>query len=136
MIKILMILAGLALPAAAGELVVKVQGVRNANGFVRGMVFKAADGFPEDHAKAVALAESKAKAGEVILRFKGVEEGQGAIIIIHDENDDKKLKRNIIGIPREGVGASNWRRNGRPKYRDAVVPVGPGKMVRVLLKYF
>ena len=124
-------------PALAAEMVVKVDGIRNGKGFVRGLVYKGALGFPEDYTKAVSLAETRAKTGEVTLRFKGVAEGLGAIIIIHDENDDKKLRKNLIGIPREGVGASNWSmKKGRPRFKDAVVPVGPGKVVRVRIKYF
>lgn len=41
--------------------------------------------------------------------------------MFHDENSNGKLDRNFMGIPREGVGASNGARGhfGPPKFGDA-----------------
>lgn len=134
--KTLFLLVLLLLPVSAEDLVVKVSGVRNAKGFVRGMVYKGPDGFPENAAKAVALAETRAATGEVVLRFKDVEAGVGAVVVLHDENNDKKMQKNLVGIPREGVGASNWDHKGRPKYQAAMIEVGPGKELRIRVKYY
>lgn len=52
---------------------------------------------------------------------------------IHDENDNKKLDTNWIGIPKEGFGYSKdvMGRFGPPKFDDAVldVPAGPVAVV-------
>ena len=130
------VLLGLALPAAAGDLVVRVEGVRNADGFVRALVFSSEKGFPEEVKLATAAAEARAKAGVVTLRFKDLKVKRGAIIVIHDANNDRKLQKNLLGIPREGVGASNWNKAGRPKFKNAVINFAGGKAVTVKLKYF
>jgi len=39
--------------------------------------------------------------------FPGVAAGTYAVSAFHDENSNGKLDRNFMGIPREGVGASN-----------------------------
>jgi len=39
--------------------------------------------------------------------FPGVAPGRYAVSVFHDENSNGKMDTNFIGIPREGVGASN-----------------------------
>jgi uncharacterized protein (DUF2141 family) len=48
--------------------------------------------------------------------------GEYALSVFHDLNDDGKLARNFIGIPKEPAGLSNNLRPrfGPPKYKDAV----------------
>jgi uncharacterized protein (DUF2141 family) len=40
-------------------------------------------------------------------QFSGIAPGTYAVSVFHDENSNGKLDINFIGIPREGVGASN-----------------------------
>jgi uncharacterized protein (DUF2141 family) len=51
--------------------------------------------------------------------------GEYALSIFQDVNDDGKLERNFIGIPKEPAGLSNNLRPkfGPPKYKDAAFPV-------------
>ncbi len=57
--------------------------------------------------------------------------GEYALSIFQDVDDDGKLKRNFIGIPKEPAGLSNNARPrfGPPKYQDAVFTVTPGTLV-------
>lgn len=54
--------------------------------------------------------------------------GEYALSIFQDVNDDGKLERNFIGIPKEPAGLSNNLRPkfGPPKYRDAAFQVTVG----------
>lgn len=54
--------------------------------------------------------------------------GEYALSIFQDVDDDGKLARNFIGIPKEPAGLSNNLRPkfGPPKYRDAAFPVTVG----------
>lgn len=54
--------------------------------------------------------------------------GEYALSIFQDVNDDGKLARNFIGIPKEPAGLSNNLRPkfGPPKYKDAAFPVTVG----------
>jgi uncharacterized protein (DUF2141 family) len=47
--------------------------------------------------------------------------GTYAISAFHDENNDKKVNSNFIGIPKEGIGVSNNAKGsfGPPKFDDA-----------------
>jgi len=48
--------------------------------------------------------------------FTNIPEGKYAIAIFHDENSNKQLDKNFLGIPNEGYGFSN---NIRPTFRSA-----------------
>jgi uncharacterized protein (DUF2141 family) len=54
--------------------------------------------------------------------------GEYALSIFQDVNDDGKLERNFIGLPKEPAGLSNNLRPkfGPPKYKDAAFPVTAG----------
>ena len=56
--------------------------------------------------------------------------GEYALSIFQDVNDDGKLERNFIGLPKEPAGLSNNLRPkfGPPKYKDAVFPVTVGAL--------
>jgi len=55
-------------------------------------------------------------------------DGEYALSVFQDVNDDGKLERNFIGIPKEPAGLSNNLRPkfGPPKYRDATFQVSVG----------
>ncbi|MEI6122001.1 MAG: DUF2141 domain-containing protein [Bacteroidota bacterium] len=50
---------------------------------------------------------SEIDAGEELISFDNLPYGNYAIAVIHDENDDGKLDKNELGIPKEGYGFSN-----------------------------
>ena len=54
------------------------------------------------------------------MEFDDLPEGEYAISIFHDENNNNELDTNFLGIPKEGLGASNDARGhfGPPKYKD------------------
>jgi uncharacterized protein (DUF2141 family) len=57
--------------------------------------------------------------------------GEYALSVFQDVNDDGKLARNFIGIPKEPAGLSNNLRPrfGPPKYKDAKFNLTVGAMV-------
>jgi uncharacterized protein (DUF2141 family) len=56
--------------------------------------------------------------------------GEYALSVFQDVNDNGKLERNFIGIPKEPAGLSNNLRPrfGPPKYRDALFSVTADKV--------
>ena len=55
------------------------------------------------------------------VTFENLPSGIYAISLYHDENDNKKLDTNFLGIPKEDTGSSNNApaRFGPPKWKDA-----------------
>lgn len=55
------------------------------------------------------------------ITFKNVPNGIYAISFFHDENENKKMDTNFLGIPKEDYGCSNNAKGfmGPPKWEDA-----------------
>jgi len=81
---------------------------------------------PQDFLKEnIGRAIAPAKAGEVHLCMTVDHPGWYAIALYHDKNDNRKLDKNWLGIPRERIGISN---NPRfhfrvPRYKEAAFEV-------------
>jgi uncharacterized protein (DUF2141 family) len=123
---------------AATSLVVQVEGLRNTRGVLHVSLFRDREGFPE-RAELAAHSSSVPVTGENCeVRFEGVEPGEWAAAVLHDENENGRLDRNFLRIPREGVGASNDAgRAGSPKFEAARFEVpAEGRTVVVPLHYW
>lgn len=84
-------------------------------------------------------AAAPARAGSVVVMVPGVPPGVYAVQAFLDENDDGKINRNLLGIPKEGIGFSRDApmRFGPPSFGDAAVTVGAaGAAVSLRLRYF
>ena len=78
--------------------------------------------------KSVAVAGNRS--GDKVTLELLLPAGEYALSIFQDVNDDGKLERNFIGIPKEPAGLSNSLRPkfGPPKYKDAAFPVTVGSV--------
>jgi uncharacterized protein (DUF2141 family) len=116
---------------APNSIKVLVVGLHSNDGEVDCALFASADGFPADSAKAGKTAKSKIQNGQAVCIFGGVAPGSYAVSVFHDENGNGKLDRNFMGMPKEGVGASNDAAGhfGPPKYDDARFKYQGGRSV-------
>lgn len=108
------------LTVQAIDLQVNIVGLRNAQGQVRVALFDRGDTFPEgDHP--LAAARAKAQPGTVTTSLTGLQPGTYAVSVYHDENDNGRMDKNILGVPREGYGFSNDARatGGPPSFAKA-----------------
>lgn len=60
---------------------------------------------------------------KAVCEFSGITAGTYAVSVFHDENSNGKLDTKFMGIPREGVGASNDAKGhlGPPKFDAAAL---------------
>jgi uncharacterized protein (DUF2141 family) len=100
---------------------VEIRGLRNDKGQVLCALFSSADAFPKKADKAVVRFTAKIAERQAVCDFTGVTPGTYAVSVVHDENSNGKLDTNFIGMPREGVGASNDAKGhmGPPKFSAA-----------------
>ena len=107
--------------ASVDMISVDVQGLRSGHGRAICFLYASAAGFPQDAAAALRKVTAPISANEATCRFSGVQPGAYAVAVVHDENNNGRLDRNFMGIPTEGVGASNDPHShfGPPKYQDA-----------------
>ena len=109
-------------PAPAEKVIhVEISGLRNDKGQMLCALFSSAEAFPKKPEKAVARLTSKIGERRAICGFGGVAAGTYAVSVVHDENSNGKMDTNFLGMPREGVGASNDAKGhmGPPKFSAA-----------------
>jgi len=121
------------------DLEIVVDGLRNSEGHLRITLFDSDNGFPEDTDKAYTSKSIDLSKEKPVFRFENLKKGDYAYAILHDEDDNGKMKKNLIGIPKEGFGFSqNYRpKVGQPEFKDASVYLSPGKNRHVIeIVYF
>ena len=101
---------------------VEVAGLRNDHGRVWCFLYNSASGFPKDQNASFKRTSNEIQGTRSSCEFSDVPDGDYAISVYHDENGNGRLDSNFLGIPREGVGASNYAKGhlGPPKFKDAM----------------
>lgn len=115
--------------ASAASIEVRVQGV-TAKGKVLVAVCNKTT-FLKDCAYS---GSAPAKAGETIVTVDGVPTGSWAVLSYQDENDNGKLDRNVLGIPKEPYAFSRDARGrfGPPSFEDAAFELRDEKAVTTI----
>lgn len=109
---------------------VEIAGLRNDMGLAVCSLFSSVDDFPKKTEKSLAHSISVIRNRHAVCEFSGVAPGTYAISVFHDENSNGKLDTNFVGIPREGVGASNDAKGhfGPPKFDAAAFRFAGGRL--------
>jgi len=109
---------------------VEISSLRNDKGQVLCGLFSSADAFPKKPEKAVTRLMSKIAEHHASCEFAGVAPGTYPVSVVHDENSNGKMDTNFIGMPREGVGASNDAKGhmGPPKFSAASFQYHGGRL--------
>jgi uncharacterized protein (DUF2141 family) len=108
------------------SLLVVATGLRSYDGALLIQVHGSPEGFPGALEWAVRSARVPLRDGLAPeITFEHLPPGEYAVAVFHDENDDGELSTNWIGIPTEGIGASNEAQGsfGPPDYEDARIRV-------------
>jgi uncharacterized protein (DUF2141 family) len=146
---VILVLISLALRALAGPttapatqptatLTITVKDLRNHDGQLIFGVFKTSDGFPTDSKKAVNWQVKKIDADKVTFTCE-LPPGKYGASVLHDENKNDKMDKNVAGIPKEGYGVTN---NPKPRFRAATFDESTftlpadGKTLTISVQYF
>lgn len=122
--------------AEPGVVTVMVSGVRSNAGHVLVAVCDKAS-FLEPSCRYTGRVP--ASNGAVTVRIEGVPPGVYAAQAFQDENDNGRIDRTLLGIPREGLGFSNDAKMsfGPPSFEAAAFSLGPnGVSITFALRYF
>jgi len=116
---LILVAAGPATTAPATQplatLTITVTDLRNHKGQLIFGVFKTSDGFPTESKKSVDWQVKPADADSVTFTCQ-LPPGQYGASVLHDENKNDRMDKNVIGIPKEGYGVTN---NPKPRARAA-----------------
>ena len=103
-----------------GDLTVEITGFENDKGKVKITLVNSKENYSkkENHFRKASTGIENKKA---VWVFENIPFGEYAVKSFHDENDNKKLDKSFIGIPKEKYGFSNNARGkfGPPDYKDA-----------------
>lgn len=117
-----------------GKLIVKIAGIRNAEGNIRVAVRTDEATIA---AAQIATIDPKTLTAEAV--FDNLSEGDYGIAVIHDENQNEKLDFNDYGMPLEGYGHSNnpSKRQGPPDFSETkFIFAAPATTIAVNLIYW
>ncbi|MFA5418112.1 MAG: DUF2141 domain-containing protein [Bacteroidales bacterium] len=90
------------------SLKVDVNGLRNSEGTVVFALYNQKDAFPDEHyEKYLIKLTGKIINGASSVTFENLPVGKYAVNILHDEDNDGKIKKGLI-LPKEGIGFSNY----------------------------
>jgi uncharacterized protein (DUF2141 family) len=116
-------------------LIVVISNIKNERGYIHVALYNNKEIFLKKHWRGETVNAAK---GHVKVTFTDLPEGEYAIGIIHDENKNEKLDKNLLGIPIEGYGFSNNASGflGSPKFEQASFHFPTRKEISISMKYF
>ena len=130
--KTTLLLLALAITSAlAHNVTVNIENIANTKGKLQ-LKIESYNGAKLKKLKGVTLMPNKQG---VTHTFANIENGKYAISVYHDENSNKKLDKNFIGIPKEDYGFSNNPSSslGAPKMEEKVFEVSGDVSLNVTL---
>lgn len=106
---------------SAASLKVELTNLKSDKGTIRYLLFKDGKGYPDDPSKSIKQGSFPAK--QKAFEVDDVPQGKYALTLIHDENNNGELDKNM-GIPVEGFGFS----------KNPVILFGPPAFKKVSIK--
>lgn len=105
-------------------LTLTVTNIKNIKGKIIIGIFNKKESFLEE-GKEYKTASIQVSNSTEKYSFRGLPKGKYAIALFHDENADNKCNRNILGIPKEGIGFSNNCKPGLspPSFEDCAIDI-------------
>ena len=112
-----------------------ITNVEHGKGYIDVKIYDSKESFlKEDLAKEIV--RKKATKGETVVPLSKIHEGQIAIVIFHDEDNNGKLKTGLFWRPKEGYAFSNnYKPKSPPKFSKASIQLIHGKPVKIELNY-
>jgi uncharacterized protein (DUF2141 family) len=107
------------------SLVIHVTGFRNTKGLLGAELFTSSAGWPENVDKSYRHDHFPIEGDRATARFDHIPAGRYGVVVLHDENENRKLDRNLLLVPKEGFGFANNPRVllAAPPIEKATIPV-------------
>lgn len=117
----------------SGSLTIIVKNTSDNQGTIRAALYKTATEFPMG--KPFKTVEGKIADKRAVMTFENLSEGNYAVALLHDRNDNKKMDYNFLGIPTEGYGFSNNVKAvlSPPTFEQAKVPLLPNARLTITI---
>lgn len=119
----------------ASILTIKVNGLPNNEGKLLIGIYNQKEGF-RDMDKTFRNITLNAQKGSMNVLVDNIPDGDYAIAVYHDKNENGKLDKNFLGIPTEKYGFSNdaMGKMGPPTYEACLIKVKGNTEITINLK--
>jgi uncharacterized protein (DUF2141 family) len=115
---------------------VKGLGLKSNKGTYRCLIFASADGFPGTPAKAKQSVNGTIIGTTGQCVFSNLVAGNYAVSTFHDENNNQKIDKNLVGMPKEKYGFSRNASKpfGPPEFSEAAFSISANTIISINLK--
>ncbi len=125
-------------PRGPYTLTVEIDGLRNSVGNIDMLVFNQAEGWPDEIPHSIRAYEVPAVEGTMVMKVENLPPGDYGVIVVHDENLNRRIDKDWRGVPIEQWGMSN---NPRvyfktPAYERAKFHMEGDMMIHVPMKLY
>ena len=112
-----------------------ITNVEHGDGYIDVKIYDSKESFlKEDLARETV--RKKATKGKTVVPISKIHEGQIAIVVYHDEDNNGKLKTGLFWRPKEGYAFSNdYKPKTPPKFSKASIELIHGKPLEIELNY-
>ncbi|HOZ30196.1 MAG TPA: DUF2141 domain-containing protein [Bacteroidales bacterium] len=119
------------------QIEITITNIRNSQGTIKWAVFKNETQF-KTYTTYVDAGYIQAKEGSLIIKTKEIPDGNYAVSVYHDENNNSKIDFNFLGLPMEGFGFSNNPTIyfGLPAYTECVFEKKGKSNKSIKVKYY
>lgn len=114
----------------------QISGIRSAQGRIQLQIYLDDKSFQDEVPfKTLYFEKRQLKGGELVVKMD-LEPGTYGFALLDDENLDREMNYNFIGLPKEGFGFSNFYLSGmsKPHFNDFKFSLNPGKKIKVQMK--
>ncbi|PKB17842.1 DUF2141 domain-containing protein [Flavobacterium sp. 5] len=101
----------------SSNLTINVSGLKNNTGLLTAELYNSKEKFLKTSYK---KDSTPIKSNSATVIFTDIPKGEYTVMVYHDENNNGKLDKNFIGMPKEPVACSNNAKGfmGPPKYEE------------------
>lgn len=119
-----------------GRVVADISNFENNKGICRACLFNDAASFTGEGGAPFRCVQVPVTAKKAQAIFENVPTGTYALFVLHDANNNNKMDKNFVGIPKEGYGASRNKLPfaAAPTYKDNQFPVQNNSAVRLSVR--
>ena len=118
--------------AVAADLTVNISDIEKGQGHVLVALYSGQEAYAGGESTFSSRVKANNEQEQVV--FKDLPDGEYAIKMYQDENDNQELDFNFLGIPKEGYGFSNnVGQFGQPEYKEAMFLVKENTVIEIEL---
>lgn len=127
-----LLFGGISVYAQNGTLKLKVIGIKSTNGSIAVALYNTPETFLKE---AFTYVHQDIEDNTVSVIIKDIPAGVYAVSLFHDENNNKKLDKNMVGIPNEPYGFGNNARGrfGPPGFSESSVNINANGITEMVI---